>query len=443
MDFIKINLIRIPLIVLITFVGGKCFSQTGNGSMTVDNSTVAIAAGTTEQRFSEGSYFGPNADWTIDGTLEIYSKNIWIAPGATFKGAGKIIIYNPGTNPFYPGMKAGATNIDGNSGAFINLLIEHRNAENIVLADVADPGYNTANPQGSSAAGLNIGNNLDLAVNKADIILNGNNLAFNAAGKISNYSADRMVVTSNSVDGHVIKEYNSASSFVFPVGIAEGDYTPATLSPLGAGTLFVSVQDYGASSTFTKGLKPELGMDRSWQIYSSLPLKVDMTLQHNQNTNGALFKDPTASVSQFITGTKWDFLKTNNPGLGIHSTQGVNMITSGLGRALVNTQANEAWFTKYAVSGIGLMIPNLFTPNGDGTNDVFEIRGIEQFAANDLVIVNRWGNEVFKQTNYRNTWTGQGLNEGTYYYVLRVKESLNGNWQIFKGYITLIRAFNK
>ncbi|MOA32402.1 hypothetical protein D3C78_1536170 [compost metagenome] len=88
-------------------------------------------------------------------------------------------------------------------------------------------------------------------------------------------------------------------------------------------------------------------------------------------------------------------------------------------------------------------IPNLFTPNGDGVNETFEIRGIEAFAENDIVIVNRWGNEVFKQRNYRNSWTGQGLNEGTYYYILRVKETTGSQWKVFKGYITLLRSFKK
>ncbi|MFC4210015.1 gliding motility-associated C-terminal domain-containing protein [Pedobacter lithocola] len=90
-----------------------------------------------------------------------------------------------------------------------------------------------------------------------------------------------------------------------------------------------------------------------------------------------------------------------------------------------------------------LFIPNLYTPNGDGTNDTFVIKGLEMFAENDLVIVNRWGNEVFKQNNYQNNWSGEGLNEGTYYYVLRVKDTTGSNWKVYKGYITLIRAFNK
>lgn len=89
-------------------------------------------------------------------------------------------------------------------------------------------------------------------------------------------------------------------------------------------------------------------------------------------------------------------------------------------------------------------IPTLFTPNGDGRNDVFEIRGLNQYGENELTILNRWGNEVYKQKNYQNNWSGEGLNEGTYYYLLRVKpKGGNAEWQIFKGYTTLIRAFKK
>ncbi|WP_231582729.1 Calx-beta domain-containing protein [Pedobacter sp. BMA] len=88
-----------------------------------------------------------------------------------------------------------------------------------------------------------------------------------------------------------------------------------------------------------------------------------------------------------------------------------------------------------------ITVPNLFTPNGDGINDVFEIRGLNQYQSNELQIVNRWGNEVFHSKNYQNNWTGEGLNEGTYYYLLRVKRAGSDEVEVFKGYITLIRAF--
>jgi len=408
-------------------------AQTGSGSMTVDNSIVTVSAGTMEQRFSEGTYFGPNAVWQIDGILEIYSKNIWIAPGATFKGSGKIVIYNPGKNPFYTSMASGPTQIDGNNGSFINMIIEHRNNGNMMLADVNDPGFGTINPKGALSATLNIGGTLDLAVNGADVILNGQNLAFNNSGKITNYSKERMVVTSNSIAGHMIKEYDGKDSFVFPVGISEGDYTPATLTPQNASKLYVSVQDYAGAGKAIKN--PSTGMDRVWHIYGSPATTVSMTLQHNSFTNGNLFKDENAAISRYVTGDKWDLLKGSNPFQGVHTRSDVAIST--------DFAANGGFFTKLAVSGATLFIPNLFTPNGDGNNDAFEIRGLELFAQNDLIIVNRWGNQVYKSNNYRNDWTGEGLNEGTYYYILRVKENTGSEWQVFKGYITLIRTFKK
>ena len=408
-------------------------AQTGAGSMTVDNSTVAVVAGTTEQRYSEGSYFGPNANWEINGVLEIYSKNVWIAPGAKFSGSGKIIIRNPGDNPFYTGMASGPSHIDGNNGNFINLLIEHSNAGNIMLANVADPGYGTTNPTGPASTQLNIGNTLALAVDGADVILNGQNLEFDQAGRITNFSRDRMVVTGNSIAGHMIKNYAGSDSFVFPVGIAEGDYTPATLTPGTAGKLFVSVQDFAGAG---KAVRDQaLGMDRVWHIYGSPALNVNMILQHNSITNGNLFKDGNAAIARYVSGIKWDILKGTNPATGVHTRNNIAIST--------DLAANGGYFTKLAVSGSALFIPNLYTPNGDGNNDVFEIRGLELFAENDITIVNRWGNEVFKAGNYQNNWTGEGLNEGTYYYLLRVRETTGGEWQVFKGYITLIRAFKQ
>ncbi|RZK18154.1 MAG: DUF11 domain-containing protein, partial [Flavobacterium sp.] len=95
------------------------------------------------------------------------------------------------------------------------------------------------------------------------------------------------------------------------------------------------------------------------------------------------------------------------------------------------------------ISGLELLIPNLFTPNDDGVNDAFEIRGLNEFSENELTIVNRWGNEVYKTKSYQNSWTGEGLNEGTYFYLIKVKRNGNSDWKIFKGYITLLRNFKQ
>lgn len=87
----------------------------------------------------------------------------------------------------------------------------------------------------------------------------------------------------------------------------------------------------------------------------------------------------------------------------------------------------------------GINIPNVFTPNGDGKNDTFTIPDLTQYKENEIVIVNRWGGEVFQAKNYQNTWTGNNLDEGTYFYSLKVKNT-NGEVEEFKGYITLLRS---
>ncbi len=76
-----------------------------------------------------------------------------------------------------------------------------------------------------------------------------------------------------------------------------------------------------------------------------------------------------------------------------------------------------------------LQLPNGYSPNGDGFNDGYEIRGIEAYPENVFRVFNRWGNEVYRKENYQNTdWIGQNNNgdplaEGTYFVIVEVKNS--------------------
>src|SRR5690606_26202715 len=104
-----------------------------------------------------------------------------------------------------------------------------------------------------------------------------------------------------------------------------------------------------------------------------------------------------------------------------------------------NPADNEAEAT---VEIVALEIPNGFTPNGDGLNDRFEIRGLEFYPENRLLIFNRWGNEVYNVTAYKNDWDGASLSEGTYYYIFELRLH-SGHWQTFKGFVTIVRNVNK
>ncbi|MGK6352492.1 gliding motility-associated C-terminal domain-containing protein [Parapedobacter sp. DT-150] len=491
----------------------------GTGSYTADNSIVTIAPGTVELRYSEASYFGPNTHWEINGTLEIWSKRIWIAPTATFSGTGRIIIHDPGTNPFHEGMTSSPTAIDGNGGEFIGVALELRNPNNLVLQDMEDPLYGTSNPAGEEAAALNIGNLLQFAVDDGDIILGGHNLGMGEEARLEGYNSSRMIVTGNSVAGHVVKQYADGQPFVFPIGIAEADYTPATLAPAAAARLYVGVQDYEAAGIELP--EPERGMDRIWHIYADEGVTMTYTLQHNSITNGNAYVDATAQIVQYAGSGNWigdvtvveaegihtraDILtatgseadgswltKLNEP-VGPEAGDDTGTVESGEsvqvlvlendqpgstpivvgsvrivrqpanGTVIVNADgsitytANDGFVgtdsfdyeitDEYGLTAVAtvtitvtprpLRIPNVFTPDGDGKNDVFEIEGIEGFDRIELTVVNRWGNEVFRNTDYRNDWGGGNLNEGTYYYQI---VTYKGNeQQRYNGWVLIKR----
>lgn len=90
-------------------------------------------------------------------------------------------------------------------------------------------------------------------------------------------------------------------------------------------------------------------------------------------------------------------------------------------------------------------IPEGFSPNNDGVNDVFTINGLSAYPNNSIVIFNRWGQKVYAANPYHNNWKGENmfglvvtgsdkqLPEGTYFYLL---EKNNGEAPV-KGSIYL------
>lgn len=79
-------------------------------------------------------------------------------------------------------------------------------------------------------------------------------------------------------------------------------------------------------------------------------------------------------------------------------------------------------------------IPNIFTPNGDGINDVIDF----SFLPNScyVQIINRWGNNVFESTPTNTIWNPSDLSDGVYFYVLK---DIEKDKQIKTGFIHLIR----
>lgn len=91
-----------------------------------------------------------------------------------------------------------------------------------------------------------------------------------------------------------------------------------------------------------------------------------------------------------------------------------------------------------------LIVPQIFSPNGDGKNDVFEIKGIEVFPNNQVNIFNRWGSLIYSKKGYNNEWNGSAnvkdafgtgkLPSGTYFVVIDFGDNLTKS---YNGYIEL------
>jgi gliding motility-associated-like protein len=88
-----------------------------------------------------------------------------------------------------------------------------------------------------------------------------------------------------------------------------------------------------------------------------------------------------------------------------------------------------------------VFIPNIFSPNGDGENDILYARGnnISDF---HIAIFNRWGGKQFESNDIRDGWNGMHNNNecsnGVYYYVAQIAFS-NNTKKILEGSITIVR----
>jgi len=107
-----------------------------------------------------------------------------------------------------------------------------------------------------------------------------------------------------------------------------------------------------------------------------------------------------------------------------------------------NECGTDSASTTIIVANCELFIPNAFSPNGDGINDVFQIRG-EGFKNFFLAIYDRWGNKVFESKSngtpsVAEGWDGSGFNKGVYVYRLSV-EMLDGKLIEQNGNITLVK----
>ncbi|NNC61821.1 MAG: T9SS type B sorting domain-containing protein, partial [Eudoraea sp.] len=106
-----------------------------------------------------------------------------------------------------------------------------------------------------------------------------------------------------------------------------------------------------------------------------------------------------------------------------------------------NNTATVTFLARPLVEDGCLVIFNQFSPNGDGLNDRLVVNCLEDYPSINvsLEVFDRYGNSVYSDNSYDNTWDGSGKNgdlpKGTYFYILDLGEG----FEIQKGWIQILR----
>lgn len=145
-----------------------------------------------------------------------------------------------------------------------------------------------------------------------------------------------------------------------------------------------------------------------------------------------------SSLDGYSTLASWNTKAWEN----ISTFRRMDLLGADLDRKIVfeNNEFNSSPLALVTLKAAhDLVFYNSYSPDGDSQNDTWTIGNIDNYPENEITIFNRWGGEVFKTKTFSsiNRWDGSSLNEGTYYYLLRVK--IDNEYKIFKGFVSLVK----
>lgn len=148
--------------------------------------------------------------------------------------------------------------------------------------------------------------------------------------------------------------------------------------------------------------------------------------------NGQTFTDPS-SGSDGLTHTV----------SGLQAQQTVSIIVTAIGNSPCQQSANSVAVTGTAASQLGdqIFVPNAFTPNADGKNDVLYVRG-PNIRSVKFYVYDQWGELIYSSLNPDSGWDGtyKGSKEPVGVYVYYVEATMNdGQLVKKKGSVTLLR----
>ena len=198
------------------------------------------------------------------------------------------------------------------------------------------------------------------------------------------------------------------SRYVFP-NLQDGEYT-------------MTVTDKEGCSTFPFNFR--VGNRISYKVKTTPSVLEEPTggLQIYDITGG----QPPYEVS--VDGQQWSRIKDR--------TIPIDTIITGLPVGLLKVYIRDAngciKQLDAEVKELKFVVPNIFTPNGDGFNDTFFITKLP--SGTFMTIVDRWGRVVFESRDYKNDWDGGTYPDGVYFYTIDIAGE-----QTYRGWVQVWR----
>jgi len=175
--------------------------------------------------------------------------------------------------------------------------------------------------------------------------------------------------------------------------------------------------------------------------------EVDAGRDVTMNVGGSVTLTPKISpdVTEVIWSPTDQMMRSEYPSITVRPRQTTTYTVevSNPGQCHAKDEVNVI----VTCDGNNVFVPNTFSPNGDGMNDVFYPRGTGLFRIKSMKLFNRWGQMVFQKNDikandvnagWNGTLSGQPLSSDVYVYIIEVLCDNNSS-MILKGDVTLLR----
>ena len=259
-----------------------------------------------------------------------------------------------------------------------------------------------------------------------------------------NADFDTLLVRDEShIEGLVRKQ--GRTRFIFPIGDANF-YRPAIADNISADTTISAHYYYEwidyPEEEFQVGV--ELFRDEYWYVSGS-EKAYDLTLTYDPMTSTFDTDEDSIRIVSYdeLRDTRYRLIDAEPAS-----------VMSQLSYLADNTMMDSTyvWYgfgkiDPYQTKTIDLFIPQILSPNGDGSNDKFVIRGLANYPDNKLLVFNRYGDVLYEKDRYDNTWDGTAnkpvlgssgnylLPTGTYFVFFYNKGEL-----VYKDFVQLLRT---